>query len=89
MEVYGSHVIFANFIQNFVSNYVFKQNLWFFKNKFCFEITKKPLRTRSKQKISHIFYISKVSISQGIQPIYKADNVFRVSPNRVLLFQRF
>ena len=39
-----------------------------FQKSFCFKITNKTLRTRSKQQISHtcIFYISKVSISQGI-----------------------
>ena len=55
----------------------------FSKKKNCVEITKKPLRTRSKQKISHVFYISKVSISQGIQPIYDIKKYPRI-PDLVL-----
>ena len=71
--------------------------LQFFINGFsknCFKITKKPLRTRSKQQISHIIYISKVSISQGIQPKYilqraKVGCVFKMVGVSLLSYAKF
>ena len=56
MEVYGSHVIFANFIQNFVSNYVFKKNLWFSKKNLFRNNQKTIANTIQAKDFTYILY---------------------------------
>ena len=64
-----------HFYTKFCLKSSFTKNLWFFKKFFFFEMIKKTFRTKSKQWILYIFYISKVSFSQGIQPIHESWSI--------------
>ena len=77
--VSGSSPIEPTWFLPLVSKIFFKiefyEKFMGFLKKFFFKMIKKTLRTRSKQWILYMFYISKVSFSQGIQPTYISDEL--------------